>query len=51
MRLTSEQWQWHQDFSTYHHDDGVPAPLARDVTPIKSLADDCLLEKTLEIVR
>lgn len=23
-----EQWQWHQDFSTHHHDDGVPQPLA-----------------------
>ena len=23
-----EQWQWHQDFSTHHQDDGVPAPLA-----------------------
>lgn len=23
-----EQWQWHQDFSTHHHDDGVPEPLA-----------------------
>ncbi|MFZ0552897.1 MAG: phytanoyl-CoA dioxygenase family protein [Steroidobacteraceae bacterium] len=26
--FTGEQWQWHQDFSTHHHDDGVPAPLA-----------------------
>lgn len=23
-----EQWQWHQDFSTHHHDDGVAEPLA-----------------------
>jgi ectoine hydroxylase len=23
-----EQWQWHQDFSTHHQDDGVPEPLA-----------------------
>lgn len=23
-----DQWQWHQDFSTHHHDDGVPQPLA-----------------------
>ena len=23
-----EQWQWHQDFSTHHHEDGVPEPLA-----------------------
>lgn len=23
-----EQWQWHQDFSTHHNDDGVPEPLA-----------------------
>jgi ectoine hydroxylase len=26
--FTGELWQWHQDFSTHHHDDGVPAPLA-----------------------
>jgi ectoine hydroxylase len=23
-----ETWQWHQDFSTYHGEDGVPDPLA-----------------------
>ncbi len=23
-----EAWQWHYDFATHHHDDGVPAPLA-----------------------
>ena len=23
-----EQWQWHQDFSTHHQDDGVPEPKA-----------------------
>lgn len=23
-----ELWQWHQDFSTHHHDDGVEKPLA-----------------------
>ena len=26
--FTGEVWQWHQDFSTHHHDDGVPDPLA-----------------------
>ena len=26
--FTGELWQWHQDFSTHHHDDGVPEPLA-----------------------
>jgi len=26
--FTGEIWQWHQDFSTHHHDDGVPRPLA-----------------------
>jgi ectoine hydroxylase len=26
--FTGEVWQWHQDFSTHHHDDGVPEPLA-----------------------
>lgn len=25
---TGEQWQWHYDFATHHHEDGVPAPLA-----------------------
>lgn len=23
-----EAWQWHYDFATHHHDDGVPQPLA-----------------------
>lgn len=23
-----EAWQWHYDFATHHHDDGVPLPLA-----------------------
>jgi len=23
-----ETWQWHYDFATHHHDDGVPQPLA-----------------------
>lgn len=23
-----EAWQWHYDFATHHHDDGVPEPLA-----------------------
>jgi L-proline 4-hydroxylase len=26
--FTGEAWQWHQDFSTHHHDDGVPQPQA-----------------------
>ena len=26
--FTGEVWQWHQDFSTHHLDDGVPEPLA-----------------------
>jgi len=26
--FTGEVWQWHQDYSTHHHDDGVPEPLA-----------------------
>jgi ectoine hydroxylase len=25
---TGEQWQWHYDFATHHHEDGVPEPLA-----------------------
>ncbi|MCP3730560.1 phytanoyl-CoA dioxygenase family protein [Sphingomonas sp. MG17] len=28
VAFEGEQWQWHQDFSTHHHDDGVPEPLA-----------------------
>ena len=26
--FTGEQWQWHYDFATHHHFDGVPEPLA-----------------------
>jgi ectoine hydroxylase len=26
--FTGEQWQWHYDFATHHHEDGVPAPIA-----------------------
>ena len=26
--FSGEQWQWHEDFSTHHHDDGVPEPRA-----------------------
>lgn len=26
--FSGEVWQWHYDFATHHHDDGVPAPLA-----------------------
>ncbi len=26
--FTGEQWQWHYDFATHHHEDGVPAPMA-----------------------
>jgi ectoine hydroxylase len=26
--FNGEVWQWHQDFSTHHHDDGVPEPHA-----------------------
>lgn len=26
--FTGEQWQWHYDFATHHHEDGVPKPLA-----------------------
>ncbi|MEZ5298836.1 MAG: phytanoyl-CoA dioxygenase family protein [Ilumatobacteraceae bacterium] len=29
--LTGEQWQWHYDFATHHHEDGVPEPLALNV--------------------
>ena len=28
---TGEQWQWHYDFATHHHEDGVPEPLALNV--------------------
>ena len=26
--FTGEQWQWHYDFATHHHEDGVPEPKA-----------------------
>ncbi len=26
--FVGEAWQWHYDFATHHHEDGVPAPLA-----------------------
>jgi ectoine hydroxylase len=26
--FTGEQWQWHFDFATHHHEDGVPQPVA-----------------------
>lgn len=26
--FTGEVWQWHYDFATHHHEDGVPKPLA-----------------------
>ncbi len=26
--FVGEQWQWHHDFATHHHEDGVPEPLA-----------------------
>jgi ectoine hydroxylase len=26
--FTGEQWQWHYDFATHHHEDGVPLPIA-----------------------
>ena len=26
--FTGEQWQWHYDFATHHHEDGVKKPLA-----------------------
>ncbi len=29
--FTGEQWQWHYDFATHHHEDGVPEPLAVNV--------------------
>lgn len=29
--FTGEQWQWHYDFATHHHEDGVPEPLALNV--------------------
>lgn len=29
--FSGEIWQWHYDFATHHHDDGVPQPLAVNV--------------------
>ncbi|HEY4333319.1 MAG TPA: phytanoyl-CoA dioxygenase family protein [Ilumatobacteraceae bacterium] len=29
--FTGEPWQWHYDFATHHHEDGVPRPLALNV--------------------
>lgn len=29
--FTGEQWQWHYDFATHHHEDGVPEPLALNI--------------------
>jgi ectoine hydroxylase len=29
--FTGEQWQWHYDFATHHHEDGVPLPLALNI--------------------
>ncbi len=29
--FTGEQWQWHYDFATHHHEDGVAEPLALNV--------------------
>ena len=26
--FSGEAWQWHYDFATHHHEDGVPEPLA-----------------------
>ena len=26
--FNGEQWQWHYDFATHHHEDGVPEPIA-----------------------
>ena len=28
-----EVWQWHQDFGTWHRDDGMPAPRAMNIRP------------------
>ena len=28
IAFTGEVWQWHYDFATHHHEDGVPEPLA-----------------------
>ncbi len=28
VAFSGEVWQWHQDFSTHHEEDGVPEPLA-----------------------
>ncbi len=29
--FTGEQWQWHYDFATHHHEDGVPEPIALNI--------------------
>ena len=29
--FVGEQWQWHHDFATHHHEDGVPEPHAVNV--------------------
>lgn len=29
--FTGEVWQWHQDFPTWHKDDGMPAPRAMNI--------------------
>ena len=28
VAFSGETWQWHYDFATHHHEDGVPEPLA-----------------------
>jgi ectoine hydroxylase len=28
VAFSGETWQWHYDFATHHHEDGVPGPLA-----------------------
>jgi ectoine hydroxylase len=28
VAFSGEAWQWHYDFATHHHEDGVPEPLA-----------------------
>ena len=31
LAFSGEVWQWHYDFATHHHEDGVPEPLALNV--------------------
>lgn len=31
MAFTGEQWEWHQDFFYWHHEDGMPQPTALTV--------------------